>query len=60
MRGIKSLHRCTSRARNVQREHPKQRGTFADKSPPEPIRSLTYAGGMPDPQSNARFHYVRR
>jgi hypothetical protein len=52
--------RCTSRAHHVQREHPTQRGTCADKSPPEPMRDLTYAGGMPDPQSNGRFHNARR
>jgi hypothetical protein len=33
---------------------------FADKSPPEAIRDLTYAGGMSDSQSNAGFHNVRR
>ena len=26
---------------------------FTDNSPEEPIRDLTYAGGMPDPQSKA-------
>jgi hypothetical protein len=52
--------RCTSPARRLQREHPRQHGMFADKSPPEAIRDLTYAGGMYDPQSNAGFHNVRR
>jgi len=32
---------CARHARHVQREHPTQRGMFADKSPPVPIRELT-------------------
>jgi hypothetical protein len=38
------------RARHMQR----------DKSHPEPIPDLTYAGDMSDPQSNVRFHNARR
>jgi ATP-binding protein involved in chromosome partitioning len=32
---------------------PRSVGCSPDNSPQEPIRDLTYAGGMPDPQSNA-------